>query len=105
MTRQYQVTLHSQMGPRHGTLRLEENGQKLSGTLSLLNCDNQVQGAWVGEGQIRLTHLIRSVVSDHKCVSTFRLEGDTLSGEAVTSCGVTMPWEGKLTKDAFSEGT
>lgn len=104
MTRQYQVILHSQMGSKCGTLKLEDNGQRLTGILCLLNFENQVQGEWIGERRIRLSHLIRSVVSDHECVSTFQLVGDTLSGATVTSRGVVMPCEGKIiqTEDVSS---
>lgn len=42
--KQYKMVLESQLGPREGTLRLEEDNGLLKGTITLLGYENPVSG-------------------------------------------------------------
>ena len=53
MRQEYYITLHSQLGPRDGTLSIAADGSLLSGTLTLLGFENPVTGRMEGDGTVR----------------------------------------------------
>ena len=77
---QYKIVLESQLGPREGTLQLEEQYGILKGTITLLGYENSVLGEWTGEHSIRLSHHLHTKISNLSCVSVFEMEGDTITG-------------------------
>lgn len=90
----YSVILESQLGPRTGTLRLEDIDGALNGTLTLLGYENPVSGEWVGEHSLRLSHHLRTQVSELSCVSVFELEGDRITGTLINGQNI-MKWHGE----------
>lgn len=92
---EYRIVLESQLGPREGSLLLEERGNGvLVGSITLLGVENSVQGERKDKNFIRLSHHLRTQVSDLECISVFRLEGDRLSG-TLQSSKCTMLWRGE----------
>ena len=56
----YRLVLESQLGPRNGTLRLENSGASVTGTLTLFDMENPVSGVWIGAHSLRLSHHLRT---------------------------------------------
>lgn len=93
--KEYRVVLESQLGPREGTLRLEaEKAGAVTGSITLLGVENAALGEWIGEHALRLSHHLRTQVSNLECISVFRLEGDKLSG-TLQNDKTTMLWHGE----------
>lgn len=90
---QYKIVLESQLGPREGTLRMEDQNGILRGTITLLGYDNPVSGEWTGEHSFRISHRLRTLVSDLSCISVFEMEGDTITGNLQNDRNV-MKWHG-----------
>ena len=76
MAERYQVTLHSQMGPRTGLLTLERRGSYFTGLLELMGYENTVQGV----------HPLR-------CETVLALRDGYLTGET-TAKACRIRWEG-----------
>jgi hypothetical protein len=94
----YNMILESQLGPREGTLQLEDQDGVLKGTIGLLGFENPVTGQWTGEHSFRLSHHLRTLVSDLSCVSTLELEGNKIFGILRNDRNV-MQWHGeKITR-------
>lgn len=92
---QYKIILESQLGPREGTLRLEnQDGGGLKGTITLLEYENPVFGEWIGEHSIRLSHHLHTKISDLSCVSIFSMDGDTITGTLQNDWNL-MKWHGE----------
>lgn len=91
---QYKLVLDSQLGPREGTLQLEDQNGILKGTINLFGYENPVSGEWTGEHSIRLSHHLRTQISDLSCVSIFEMEGNTITGTLQNSWNV-MKWHGE----------
>lgn len=98
---EYKVVLESQLGPRAGTLRLEEKEGVITGSITLIGVENAVLGEWTGEHSLRLSHYLRTQVSNLECISVFELEGDKAFG-TLQSDKHTMLWHGE--KVAEKEG-
>lgn len=95
--KEYRIVLESQLGPRNGTLRLEEEkAGTVIGSITLLGVENPAFGQWIGEHSLRLSHHLRTQVSDLDCVSVFELDGDNISG-TLQNDKTTMLWHGKTT--------
>lgn len=92
--KRYTIVLESQLGPREGTLQLEEQHGVLTGTITLLGYENPVSGQWTGEHSIRLSHHLHTQVSDLSCVSVLELQGDTITGYLQNGRNV-MKWHGQ----------
>lgn len=93
--KEYRIVLESQLGPRDGTLRLEEeNAGAVTGSITLLGVENPVLGQWIGEHSLRLLHHLRTQVSDLECISVFELDDDSISG-TLQNGKTTMLWHGK----------
>lgn len=90
----YKLVLEGQLGPRNGTLELENQNGTLKGTITLLGYENSVGGEWIGEHSIRLSHHLHTQISDLSCVSIFELEGDTITGIMQNGRNV-MKWHGE----------
>lgn len=94
----YRIVLESQLGPRMGTLQMnEEKDGVVTGSITLLGVENAMQGEWIGAYALRLIHHLRTQVSDLECVSIFNLEGDKLSGTLKNGQN-TMLWHGEKWK-------
>ena len=91
MQKEYQVTLHSQLGPRDGRLSITSSGGSIAGVLTLLGFENPVTGRENGGGGFTLFHPLRTSV------------GTELSGTAyLKQCS--MHWSGKrLPQDSMEE--
>jgi hypothetical protein len=92
----YTLILESQLGPREGTLQLEDHDGILKGTIRLLGYDNPTTGHWTGEHSFQLSHHLRTLVSDLSCVSTLELQGDKISG-TLRNDRTVMHWHGEKT--------
>lgn len=91
---EYKLILESQLGPREGTLQLEDQHGVLKGSIELLGYDNPVTGQWTGEHSFRLSHHLRTLVSNLSCVSTLEVEGDKIFGTLQNERNV-MQWHGE----------
>jgi len=106
VTRRYHVTLHSPMGPRSGTLSLEERNKKITGTLFLLAHQNPVKGRRSTDGRLWLYHQIVTAVCQYSCQSVFLDDEKHLRGELqmevlhwcdpAKKTWAVMPWSGEI---------
>ena len=62
MMRKYHMVLHSPMGPRDGTLALEEDRGTVTGTLNILSHELPIRGSRQADGCLRLAHQIITAV-------------------------------------------
>ena len=93
--KEYRIVLESQLGPREGTLRLEEEKEgAVTGSITLLGVENAALGEWTGEHSLRLLHHLRTGVSDLECISVFDMVGDKISGTLQNDKN-TMLWHGE----------
>lgn len=77
----YRIVLESQLGPREGTLRLEETkAGVIAGSILLLGVENAACGKWIDARSFQLSHHLRTQVSDLECISKFELDGDKIFG-------------------------
>ena len=91
----YRIVLESQLGPRVGTRQLEEERQgTVAGSITLLGVENAALGEWLSAQVLRLSHHLRTQVSDLKCVSVFKLENGKISGTLQSGMN-TMRWHGE----------
>lgn len=81
MTRKYHMVLHSPMGPRDGTLTLEEDRGTVTGTLCILSHRLPIRGRRQADGCLRLAHQIITSVGQYPCRSILRDDGTAVSGE------------------------
>ena len=93
MSERYQVTLHSQMGPRTGFLTLESRGNYFTGLLELMGYENTVQGVQAEDGNLHLFHSIRTAVHTLLCETVLALQDGHLTGET-TAKACRIRWEG-----------
>lgn len=91
---EYRLVLESQLGPREGDLRLEEENGMVRGTLILLGFENAVCGQRVGESRLRLAHRLQTRVSEIACVSLLETQENKIWG-TLQSGRNTMRWHGK----------
>lgn len=93
--KEYRIVLESQLGPRDGTLRLEEEkAGTVTGSITLLGVENPAFGQWNSKHSLQLSHHLRTQVSDLECISVFELDGDNISG-TLQNDKTTMLWHGK----------
>ena len=90
----YKLLLKSQLGPREGTLRLNQDHGAVTGTLTLLGYENPVCGEWTGSHSFSISHHLRTAVSDLACTSEFEVTEGRLSGTMRTGRTV-MAWAGE----------
>ena len=95
MTEKYKVTIHSEMGPRDGILKLNYQGKCITGSLDLMGYINTVCGMQAEAETLRLFHPIKTAVSTLSCETVLRLHGGDLCG-MTTSNAAHMRWEGIL---------
>ena len=81
MTKRYHMVLRSPMGPRDGTLTLDEDSSEVAGILRILSHEVPVHGRRGADGYLYLTHQIITAVSEYPCQSVLRDREGTLSGE------------------------
>ena len=75
----YEIVVESQLGPRHGTLSMEETDDVVSGILSLLGFENSVTGKREGK-KLCLHHKLRTLVSQLTCRTDLELQESSLTG-------------------------
>lgn len=93
MLRKYHVVLHSQMGPKEGTLTLNETHGSVTGTLCILAHELSVHGSRAPDGRLHLRHQVVTAVSTYPCQSILKDTEGTLSGELrMDPSGA--PWNG-----------
>lgn len=90
----YKIVLESQLGPREGTLQLEDQNGILKGTIRLLGYQNPFSGEWTGDHSFRIFHHLRTHVSDLCCTSIFKMEKDKITGILQNDLNV-MKWHGE----------
>lgn len=107
MMRKYHMVLHSPMGPRDGTLALEEDRGTVTGTLNILSHELPIRGSRQADGCLRLAHQIITAVGEYPCCSVLWDTDGILSGElqmdqSETRWGCSkyqkntvMPWSGE----------
>lgn len=93
MMEQYQVTLHSQMGPRNGTLTLNCQDRRITGTLVLVGYCNPIQGEMSDDGKLHIRHRIQTVMSTFLCETVLEQHSDTLTG-ITTAAPCQIRWDG-----------
>ena len=93
--KEYHVVLHSPLGPREGTLTLDEDRGEVAGTLYILSRALPVHGRRRMDGSLYLTHPIVTAVCEYPCQSALREAGDTLSGELRVDQSGAPWWGGK----------
>lgn len=98
MAERYQVTLHSQMGPRTGVLSLERKGRYIDGSLELMGYQNAIQGVQAEDGSLHIFHSIQTAVSTLPCETALELRDGRLTG-ATTAEPCRIRWEGILLPD------
>ena len=81
MTRKYHMVLQSQMGPKEGTLTLNEDHGTVTGTLQILSHELPVSGGREADGRLHLVHEIMTAVSTYPCQTILQDTGAGLSGE------------------------
>ena len=79
--KKYHMVLRSPMGPREGTLTLDERCGEVVGTLCILSHELPIHGRRDTDGRLYLTHQIITAVSEYPCRSVLCDMGNTLSGE------------------------
>ena len=93
--REYRIVLESQLGPREGTLRLEEEKEgTMAGSIYLLGFENVAIGRWTSKNSFQLSHHLRTQVSDLECVSIFNLDGGKIVGTLQNEKNA-MLWHGE----------
>ena len=75
----YEIVVESQLGPRHGTLSMEETDDVISGILSLLGFENSVTGKREGK-KLCLHHKLRTLVSLLTCRTDLEMQENSLMG-------------------------
>lgn len=107
MIKKYHMVLCSPMGPREGTLILDESCGEVEGTLCILSHELPIHGRRGTDGRLYLTHQIVTAISEYPCQSVLRDMGNKLSGElwmdqsdALWGCSkyqpkTVMPWSGE----------
>lgn len=95
---QYKIVLESQLGPREGTLQLEDQDGVLKGTITLLDYENPASGEWTGPHVFQISHHLRTLVSDLSCVSVFKTEEDKIIGTLQNGWNM-MRWHGEKETD------
>lgn len=83
----YTVILQSQLGPRAGELRLQEEAGAVSGELFLLSRRNQFSGSVLPNGKYLISGALRSRVDKEPYDAIFSVRQGRLRGGLVTSHG------------------
>lgn len=83
----YNVVLQSQLGPRNGELRLQEEAGVVSGELCLLSRRNQFSGSVLPNGKYLISGVLRSPVDQEPYDAIFSVRQGRLTGGLVTNHG------------------
>lgn len=83
----YTVILQSQLGPRAGELRLQEDAGTVSGELCLLSRRNRFSGSVLQNGRYLISGTLRSRVDKVAYDAIFSIEQGRLTGGLVTRHG------------------
>lgn len=83
----YSVVLQSQLGPRAGELRLQEEAGTVSGELCLLSRRNHFSGSVLPSGKYLISGALRSRVDKEPYDAIFSVRQGRLTGGLVTSYG------------------
>lgn len=83
----YTVVLQSQLGPRSGELRLQEENGNVSGELCLLSRRNRFSGSVLQSGKYLISGALRSLVDKESYDAIFTIHQGRLTGGLVTRHG------------------
>lgn len=83
----YNVILQSQLGPRAGELRLQEEAGAVSGEFCLLSRRNHFSGSVLAKGKYLISGDLRSRVDKEPYDAIFSVRQGRLTGGLVTSHG------------------
>lgn len=83
----YKVILQSQLGPRSGELRLQEEAGTVSGELCLLSRRNHFSGNVLPNGKYLISGALRTRVDKESYDAIFSVRQGRLTGGLVTSHG------------------
>lgn len=83
----YSVVLQSQLGPRAGTLLLQEEQQVVSGELCLLGQRSHFSGSVLQSGKYLISGSLRSRVDKEPFDAIFTVSQGRLSGGLITRHG------------------
>lgn len=83
----YTVILQSQLGPRAGELRLQEEAGTVSGELCLLSRRNRFSGNVLQNGRYLISGTLRSQVDKVAYDAIFTIDQGRLTGGLVTRYG------------------
>ena len=83
----YTVILQSQLGPRAGELRLQEDAGTVSGELCLLSWRNRFSGSVLQKGKYLISGTLRSRVEKMAYDAIFTVDQGRLTGGLVTRHG------------------
>lgn len=83
----FTVILQSQLGPRTGELRLQEEAGTVSGELCLLSRRNRFSGSVLPNGKYLISGALRSRVDKEPYDAIFSVRQGRLTGGLVTSHG------------------
>ena len=83
----YTVILQSQLGPRAGELRLQEDAGAVSGELCLLSWRNRFSGSVLQKGKYLISGTLRSRVEKMAYDAIFTVDQGRLTGGLVTRHG------------------
>lgn len=76
----YNITLHSPLGPRHGTLTLEETNFTLRGSLNVLDSQNGFQNGSTHDNHFSFSTEMHTLLGNKPITVTGFCEGDGLVG-------------------------
>ncbi|MEA4847399.1 MAG: hypothetical protein VB106_09235 [Clostridiaceae bacterium] len=84
----FDIVLHSPMGPKKGTLKLFEEGEALSGIITILGCENSFSGSTVKGQHYTFFVKLKTPAGDVPCSVTAEIRDKTLIAVADTSKGI-----------------
>lgn len=87
-TQYYKITLHSPMGPKHGSLELYGAGEEGRAVITLIGYQSELETRRLPSGQCRLRGALNSVMGAIQFETELTPSGGRFDGLAYTSKGV-----------------
>lgn len=89
----FRMVLSTPLGPRRGTIRFEDRGGSLSGSINAMGSESPFQDGRADGGAFTFSGTLRVGLYRFDYTATGTVTGDTLKGTAVTRYG-SMPIRG-----------